>query len=95
MNDELIIRSFEISSEGVFASKIEIDGLSDRNVDYSQETLILLLELLLIEDLDSEDTPVFDVNIERLVPIRVQCFLDCSGRVCLLAIDGDNREWVR
>ena len=50
-------------------SKVEIDGLSNRDVDDAEEPLVLLLELFLVKDLNRYDRRVFDFDVERLVPV--------------------------
>lgn len=50
-------------------SEIEIDGLSNRDVDDAEEPLVLLLELFLVKDLNRYDRRVFDFDVERLVPV--------------------------
>lgn len=54
------------------SSEVEVEGGRDGNVDHAQESLILLLELLLIKDLDRDDTAVLDHDIESFVPVRIQ-----------------------
>jgi hypothetical protein len=59
----------ERTGQRTLSSQVKIDRLSDGNVDHSKETLILLLELLLVEDGHGQHARVLDLDIERLVPI--------------------------
>lgn len=38
----------------------QVNNISNPNVDYSEETLVLLLELLLVENLDRENAVLVD-----------------------------------
>lgn len=51
------------------SAQVEVKSVCDWDVDNAEETLILLLEFLLIKDLDCDDARVLDVDIKRLVPI--------------------------
>ena len=41
-------------------TKLEVDDIADFDVDDAEETLIALLELALVEDLDSDDRVLLD-----------------------------------
>lgn len=84
------------------SSKLQVDNVGNPYIDHTQEALVALLELALIEDLDSNNGRVLDISdakdemmqqekgrclhVKALVPVRVQRLLEDTGGVCLLRI---------
>lgn len=92
-------------------TQLQVNDIANFDVHHSKETLIPLLELALVKDLDCDDRVVLDstgtqsalaqvegamhAHVEALVPVRVKRLLHDARGVGLLCIDGDNSEWVR
>ena len=92
----------------------QFNNIPNTNIDDTKETLILLLELLLVKYLYSKyailvhftivgvsfmsRTWPFEqrhcLQVEALIPIRIQCSLGNLRRLGLLAIDGGDRKRV-
>ena len=45
-------------------TKLEVDDIADFDVDDAEETLIALLELALVEDLDSDHRRLLDHTVQ-------------------------------
>lgn len=95
MNDEVVVGLFELLVEQTLASELEVEDVSDADVDDTEEALVALLELLLVKDLDGDDGRIGDVDVEAVVPVGVQGLFDDRGGVGLLSVDGDDGERIR
>lgn len=73
----------------------KLNDIADADVDDAQETLILLLELLLVEDLDRQYAVLVCAEVKALVPVGVQGPFRDRRRLGLLPIDGGDGEGVR
>ena len=56
--------------ELTLTTAVQIDDIGDLDIDDSQESLILSLELSLVKDLHRDDGRVFDVAVSRGVSSR-------------------------
>ena len=54
----------DLEQERTIAAEIEVHRGRDGDVDDTQEALVLLLELLLVEDLNRQDARVFNIHVE-------------------------------
>jgi hypothetical protein len=96
VNHEVISRLLEIAGEHLVISvrpKLWHD-IANTNVDHSQEALVLLLELLLIKHLNSEDAAFVRIEIKALVPVWVQSSLADARRLGLFAVDRCDRKGI-
>ena len=89
----------------------QLNNVADTNIDHPKESLILLLELPLVEHLHGENAVFIDlaaeslaatllnrwyhIQIEAFIPIGVEILLRHRSGSSLLAIYGGHREWVR
>ncbi|KAI3481094.1 hypothetical protein L1887_56668 [Cichorium endivia] len=94
VHDEIVVGFFELLVEQTLSAKFEVENVGDADVDHAQEALIALLELLLVEDLDSDDGGVGDGDIEAVVPVRVERLFDDGRGMGLLSVDGDDGERI-
>lgn len=51
MNHKVVIGLLEFSSKQRLASELEVDDVAHADVNYTEETLVALLELLLVKQL--------------------------------------------
>lgn len=93
------------------ATELKVDHIADFDVDDTEEALVALLELALVEDLDRNDRVLLDStktmldkrnagkrpdgHVEGLVPVRVEGLLHDARGVGLFCVDGDDCEGVR
>jgi hypothetical protein len=99
-----------VSEHPTIATGIEVDHVTHADVDNSQEALVLLLELLLVKDLNCQNT-VFcgspdmgsvgehaccsgDIHIKHFIPVWVECFLYDRGRARLLTPNRGDGKWI-
>ena len=93
------------------STHVKVNDIANSYVDYTEEALILLLELLLVEDLNCQHTVLIcapgdssaqachhkpnNIHVKRFVPVWIQGLLDDLGGLGLFPTDGRNRKWVR
>lgn len=73
----------------------ELNDIADANVDDTEKTLILLLELLLVEHLNRQYAVLVCAEVKTLVPVGVQGPFRDGRRLGLLPIEGGDSEGVR
>jgi hypothetical protein len=95
MDDQVISGLLEVAGEHLILPGREINHISNPDIDHTQESLILLLELLLVEYLYSEYTIFRGAQVESLVPIRIQGSLDNRRGFGLLATQSRDGKGIR
>lgn len=95
MHLKVIRRLLQIPREHlVIGIRGELDNITNADVDDPKEALILLLEFLLVEHLDSQDAVFVHLEVKALIPIWVEVLFGNLCRPRLLAADGGYCEWV-
>lgn len=96
MYHKVISRFLEISREHlIFSIGGQFYHVPYPDIDDTKETLVLFLELLLVEYLNSQDAVLIHFEIKMFVPVWVQGTLGDLCGLCLLAVDGSDGERVR
>lgn len=95
MYDHVVVGLFEVAREHFISTSVQVDDRPYADVDDAEESLVLLLEFLLVEDLDRENAFFVHSHVEALVPVGVQRLLDDARGARLLAIDRGHGKWVR
>jgi hypothetical protein len=85
----------EVSCKHLVVSfRDQLDDISYSDINDTKKPLVLLLELLLIEDLHGQDAVLIDLEVETLIPVRVEGLLGDCCRLSLLTVDGGDRERI-
>lgn len=79
VDGEVVVALLQVTREEYFATQFQIDVVCDTNVDDAQESLVALLELALVKDLNGEDGGIGDSNVKAVVPVGVQRLFDYSA----------------
>jgi len=96
MNHQVIGRFLKVSGEHLVISiGAKLNRIAYSNIDNTEKTLVLLLELFLVEDLDSQNAVLGHPEVEALVPVRVKSPLGDLRGLRLFAIDRNHGEWIR
>lgn len=94
MNNEVVIRFFEVQCKHLMAAKFKVQHIADSHIHHTQKSLIPPLELALVKYLNSNDRRILDRYIKAFIPIRIESLLNDACRVGLLRIDGYDCEWI-
>lgn len=65
------------------ATNIDVEYIAHLNIDRSQESLILFLELFLVKDLNCNDTLVRHLTVSRWCEEDIVLFLSVRGTGCV------------
>jgi hypothetical protein len=95
MDHKVVVRLFQITSEHFITTHREVDNIADSDVNDTEETLVLLLEFLLVKYLDRKNAVLIDSQVEWFIPVGIQSFLDHRSGMCLLSSDGGHGERIR
>jgi len=88
-------RLFEIPGEHLVISVgSQLDNVPDADIYDTEEALIPLLKLFLVEDLNSQNAVLVHLEIKALVPVWVEILLRDLRCLRLFAIDGGHCEGV-
>lgn len=95
LHGKVVVGFTQVFGDHLLTANVHINMLANFNVDDAEESLVLLFELLLVEDLNRNQAVIGDSDLECLVPVRVKGLFDNRRRMCLLTIDSQNGEGVR
>jgi hypothetical protein len=94
VDDEVIGGLLKILGKHFVCAHVQVNDIADTDVDDTEEALVLLLELLLVEDLNCQNAVFCHSHVKHFIPIRVQGFSDDGGCPRLFPGDGRNGERV-
>ena len=94
MNWEVVVGLFQVPREQCLASEFKINHIGHTDIDNTEKSLVAFLKFFLVEDLNCYNGSIVDRYIERVIPVRVQCFLDDRSGVGLLTIYCYNSERI-